>query len=282
MSFTNSRGGKDKYPFEGMEDPIHEFTLYIQEIDDSSKVGLDKTILHLSRNHTVKKFKLEFEADSSPYDLPSSIFSLHHLTELYLGWCRLDHQPTFDGFGSLTVLTLDFVMISRNTLLHLLYNCPSLKSFTLLMLEEQILGDEQSDMIELFECLPLIERLTVWSEISSWFVPDLVPQELPTSLIHLKYFRFTQMSFHDGYRLTFLAVLIKSSPKLEKIELEIDTNCICDPEEYDEYHSDVWLAHLSDVWLEHLSHLKLEYFSNLEPELEFVKFILARSPKLKK
>ncbi|KAJ0606052.1 hypothetical protein HanRHA438_Chr02g0094831 [Helianthus annuus] len=76
-------------------------------------------------------------------------------------------------------------------------------------------------MIELFKRLPVIEHLTIWSEISQWFVPDLVPQELPTSLIHLKYLRLEEMSFHDGYRLTFLVVLIKSSPNLEKIELDV-------------------------------------------------------------
>ncbi|KAI7750561.1 hypothetical protein M8C21_016413 [Ambrosia artemisiifolia] len=269
------------------QDPIHEFTLYIDDLELFEQPGypsreLDQIIVHLSRNHIVKKFRLEFDPYSCcSYNYPLSIFSLHHLTELYLGLCGLDHQPTFNGFGSLTILSLDFVRISVKTLLHLLSNCPSLKSFSLLMLENQTLGHEKSTMIELFECLPVIEHLTIGGDIN-----DII-RALPTSIIHLKYFRFEQMLFLDGYGLTFLAVLIKNSPNLEKIELEIDSNHYLCFEEGDSYlieecHSDVWLEHMSDVWLEHLNELKIKYFSNLEPELQFVKFILARSPKLKK
>lgn len=41
------------------------------------------------------------------------------------------------------------------------------------------------------------------------------------------------------------------------------------------------MEYLKDVRLEHLTELTIEYYSNLESELKFVKFILARSPKLK-
>ncbi|KAJ0901358.1 putative F-box-like domain superfamily protein [Helianthus annuus] len=274
-------------------DPIHEFTLSV-DVDCFGKTGLpscevDQIICYLSKNHPVKKLRLDFDISGRcSYNLPFSVFSLHHLTELYLSWCGLDHQEAFNGFGSLIVLSLDFVWISRKTLLSLLSSCPSLKSFRLIMLEDQVVGHENSTMIELFQCLPLIEHLTIWSETIWWFVPDLVPQELPTSLIHLKYFCMEQMSFHHGYALAFLAVLIKNSPNLEKIELQIDAEHYLfndtdyDSDVYEEYHSDVWLEHLSNVWLEHLIELKITDFSNLEPELEFVKLILAKSPKLKK
>ncbi|KAI7750560.1 hypothetical protein M8C21_016412 [Ambrosia artemisiifolia] len=275
--------------------PIHEFTLCLGAtiFSQSGYVSceLDQIILQLSRNHAVKKLTLEIqESCRFAYDLPLSFFSLDHLTELNLSWCSIDRQPIFNGFGSLTSLTLDCVMISIKTLLHLLSNCPALKSFSLVMIAYNFLGDEKSTMIELFECLPVIEHLTILNDIIKWFVPDLVPQELPTPLIHLKYFCFNQMSFYDVYGLTFLAVLIKNSPNLEKIELEIADGlnlCLRDEMENDsdieeECNSTVWLEHLSDVWLEHLIEMRFEGFRNLEPELEFVKFILARSPKLKK
>ncbi|KAK1431237.1 hypothetical protein QVD17_14550 [Tagetes erecta] len=276
------------------QDPIHEFTLSMDtyannlEIDHKSKHAIDEIILDLSRNHMVKKFKLLFgESNNRLYSLPLSIFSLHRLVELDLSWCDLDHQSIFTGFGRLTSLTFECVRMSTKTLLQLLSNCPSLKSFGLLMLAESVTGKEKSTMTELFECLPMIDQLTIWSDVIPWFVPDLVPQELQTPLIHLKYFRCELMSFHDGYALTFLAVLIKNSPNLEKLKLEIETNSFYTeidyyPDLYEEYHSDVWLEHISDVWLENLIELKIKYFSNLEPELAFVKFILARSPKLKK
>ncbi|XP_021977336.1 F-box/FBD/LRR-repeat protein At1g13570-like isoform X3 [Helianthus annuus] len=214
--------------------PIHEVTLFINDFDRFGKTGfpsceLDQIIRHLSKNHPVKKLRLDFDATGNDcYNLPISVFSLHHLTDLYLGCCGFDHQPVFNEIRGLTSLCLDLIRISIKTLLHLLSTSPSLKRFSLLMFKDHVVGrDEKSTMTELFECLPVIEHLTIWSEISPWFVPDLVPRDLPTSLIHLKYFRFEQMSFHDGYALTFLAVLIKSSPNLEKIELEMFGWSIC-------------------------------------------------------
>ncbi|XP_076927348.1 F-box/FBD/LRR-repeat protein At1g13570-like isoform X2 [Bidens hawaiensis] len=201
------------------QDQIHEFTLTIDVTDEYSKFGypfyeVDQIMLHLSKNHNVNRLTLRFDepCESSSYNLPVSFLSLHHLTDLDLSWCDIDHQPTFNGFGSLTSLSLECVGISIETLLHLLSNSPSLKSFSLLMLEENIIGPENSTMIELFKCLPVIEHLSIWSNIIL---------ELPTSLIHLKSFCFEQMTFQDGYGLTFLAVLIKNSPNLEKIDLEV-------------------------------------------------------------
>ncbi|KAM0043009.1 putative leucine-rich repeat domain superfamily, F-box-like domain superfamily [Helianthus debilis subsp. tardiflorus] len=120
------------------QDPIHEFTLLISDVDRFGKTGfrsceLYKIIRHLSKNHPVKKLRINFDDTSGEcsYDLPFSVFSLHHLTELYLGYCGLNHEPKFNGFRGLTSLSLDSVRISRKTLLHLISTSPSLKSFTL-------------------------------------------------------------------------------------------------------------------------------------------------------
>ncbi|KAJ0432730.1 putative FBD domain-containing protein [Helianthus annuus] len=56
----------------------------------------------------------------------------------------------------------------------------------------------------------------------------------------------------------------------------------------DEMESDVLeeysvtLEKYSDVWLEHLKELEISYFKHVKPVLELVKFILVRSPNLKK
>ncbi|KAJ0764562.1 hypothetical protein HanPI659440_Chr08g0293551 [Helianthus annuus] len=103
------------------------------------------------------------------------------------------------------------------------------------MLEELVVGHEKSTMIELFECLPLIEHRTIWSDITQLWVD-------------------------------FSCCFDQNSLNLEKIELEIDIEHYLsneidyDPDVYEEYHS--------DVWLEHLIELKIIYFSNLEPELK--------------
>ncbi|MFS7909571.1 putative leucine-rich repeat domain superfamily, F-box-like domain superfamily [Helianthus anomalus] len=110
--------------------PILDFTLRISADDIHTYFEIDQIILHLSRNHTVMKLRLEFWGEIS-YRLPLSFFSLRQLTDLYLENCDIDHEPTFNGFGNLTSLSLRRLTISRKSLRHLLSNCPSLKSFSL-------------------------------------------------------------------------------------------------------------------------------------------------------
>jgi len=108
--------------------PIHEFTLSMNGSDPTC-VEIDQIVLHLSRNHALKKLKLDFNAFDSDklYGLPLSVFSLNHLTDLYLDNCDVNFKPIFNGFGSLINLTLKRVCISEEALLHILSNCPSLK-----------------------------------------------------------------------------------------------------------------------------------------------------------
>ncbi|XP_022022601.1 F-box/FBD/LRR-repeat protein At1g13570 isoform X1 [Helianthus annuus] len=263
--------------------PIHEFTLLMSA--DRTCFELDQILLHLSRNHTIKKLTLTLY-HSDPYGLPLSVFSLHHLTDLCLEYCAINHKPIFNGFGSLTSLTLNQVRISRETLLHLLSNCPSLKSLYMVIDEEEFVGDEYPFMepsnMELFKCLPMIEHLTTSGYLIMSLVQASIPEELPASLIHLKCCTIEDMCFVDAYGLPFLADLIKCSPNLEKIKLEINADCCIETKgDKLEEHS-VNLEEYSYVWLEHLNELEIRNICNYKSELEFVKFILARSPNLKK
>ncbi|KAI3761268.1 hypothetical protein L1987_51680 [Smallanthus sonchifolius] len=242
---------------------------------DQDSSGFDQIVLHLSKNHSVKKLSLSGPEGSRWYKLPISVFSLHHLMDLDLCYCDLDHQPIFNVFGSLRSLSLFDVEMSTKTLLHVLSNCPSLKSLDLLIGDSHV-GGKDCTIVELFKCLPVIEHFTTYTYVSLWLVLDSVPKELPVPLFHLKYFCFEDVCFVDGYGLAFLLVLVKCSPNLEKIKLEINPDHGC----YEEY-SVVWEEY-SDVWSEHLNELEIDCFSNSKPEMEFVKFILARSPKLKK
>ncbi|KAK9054433.1 hypothetical protein SSX86_025511 [Deinandra increscens subsp. villosa] len=198
--------------------PIHELSLYTCRYCDS--FNFDRIIFHLETS-TFKKLALNGVSYKSRFDLPISIFLLHQLTDLYLSYIDLEHRPGFDGFGSLRRLVLANVGISTKTLLHLLSNCPSLKSFNLRIGETHF--GEPCTIIELFKCLPMIEHLTI-------------------------------------YRNAF----------------QIDVNDDSDGE-----YSVVVREEYSNVWLEHLIELEIVCFGNLKPEMEFVKFILARSPKLK-
>ncbi|KAJ0639566.1 putative F-box domain, leucine-rich repeat domain superfamily, F-box-like domain superfamily [Helianthus annuus] len=201
------------------------------------------------------------------YKLPESVFTLHHLTDLYLSTFDIDHPSVFNGFGGLRNLDLSYVTISTQTLLHVLSNCPSLKTLSLDIWES---GDTCT-MNELLKCLPVIEDLTMSGDVSEWLIIDLVPQELPTSLIHLKSLCLNQMCLTGSFGSAFLLALIKCSPNVERMHLEM---------EYDLEFSAIKDKY-SDVWLEHLNVLGI-CFGSTDLETKFVKFILARSPRLKK
>ncbi|MFS8031614.1 putative leucine-rich repeat domain superfamily, F-box-like domain superfamily [Helianthus anomalus] len=83
--------------------PILDFTLSIYTHHKCYEI--DQIILHLSRNHTVMKLRLDFWGESS-YRLPSSFFLLRHLTDLSLERCDIYHEPIFNGFGNLTSFIL--------------------------------------------------------------------------------------------------------------------------------------------------------------------------------
>ncbi|KAJ0432725.1 putative leucine-rich repeat domain superfamily, F-box-like domain superfamily [Helianthus annuus] len=216
--------------------PIHEFTLLTSA--DDTFFEIDQIILHLSRNHTLKKLTLGF-CETGVYKLPSSVFSLHHLTDLDLEWCDIDHKQIFSGsFGSLTSLSLREVGISKETLLHLLSKCPSLKRLCLTQHYGIIQGFTR-------------ERLSIWGYTIPSFAHASVPEVPPASLIHLKYIFIDFMCFVDGYGLPFLADLIKCSPNLEKIQLRIrgyEDGDETEPDKLEE-HSLI-LEEYSDVWLE--------------------------------
>nr|XP_043634797.1 F-box/FBD/LRR-repeat protein At1g13570-like [Erigeron canadensis]XP_043634798.1 F-box/FBD/LRR-repeat protein At1g13570-like [Erigeron canadensis] len=253
--------------------PILQFTCDMRA--GRNRFLIDQIILHLSRSNTVTELKLQLNGDGHPYVLPFSIYSLQKLTYLHLFDCRIRHKPTFSGFGSLTTLCLRCVSIYGETLLRLLSKSPLLKTVTLSL----FCRGEHISFIELLECLPLVENLTIANEwIDMCLFVEAGPQKLPSPLVHLKYVSL-DMCFVSDHGLSLLSVLIKSSPNLEKINLQSrryyrDELCIeTNPVKLEDY---------SDIWLEHLNELKIEYFAMLKTELEFVMLILAKSPVLKK
>ncbi|XP_071696488.1 F-box/FBD/LRR-repeat protein At1g13570-like isoform X1 [Rutidosis leptorrhynchoides] len=254
------------------EGPIHEFTLSIDT--DDSCVEIDQIIFHLSRKNTVKKLTLEFLWD---YRLPKSLFSLHQLTDLYLIRCDVYYEPTFNGFSSLTSLWLEAVMTSKETLMHLLSNCPLLD--TLYIWETTINVTDDSSIINLFECLPVIENLSIFSEVIESFAQGGVPRKLPTALIHLKYLCIESVSFIHIHGLPILGLLIRSSPNLEKLKIGIlDDSFLKEAEKCYSLTVDDY----SDIWLENLNELEIINMGRRMSGINVVKLILGKSPMLKK
>ncbi|KAJ0903590.1 putative leucine-rich repeat domain superfamily [Helianthus annuus] len=193
--------------------PIHEFTLSMRA--NGSCVEIDHILLNLARRNTVKKLKLDLNGE---YKLPVSLFSLHRLTDLQLKDCYLACDPSFNGFGSLTVLYPEGLIIDENRLLRLLSSCPLLKRLTL-----NYDDNFYTSVTNLFKCLPVLEYLSVWSFIASFPLPN----ELPTMLVHLKYLRMEYAcSGHEEW-LDFFVFFIRSFPNLEKLTLVNNMNLCC-------------------------------------------------------
>ncbi|KAI3727088.1 hypothetical protein L1987_66897 [Smallanthus sonchifolius] len=259
------------------EGPILEFTLSMRV--DGSCFEIDNIILHLSKKNTVKILKLDFLYDGyEGYTLPISLFSLHQLTDMHLRDCALFHERSFNEFGCLTTLHLESVYTYETTLLRLLSNCPLLKRFTLDCNGATVFDSGSSTIADLFECLPLLEYLSFSFFMVKCFVPERLPKELPTTLVHLKYLCVQYLCFIQEYGFPFLVLLIRSSPNLEKLKLVMYDDILLEEDEMVSFT----LEDYSDIMFEHLNELEIKDFSDAENELDFVKLVLAKSPVLKK
>ncbi|GJV18251.1 F-box/FBD/LRR-repeat protein-like protein [Tanacetum coccineum] len=148
-----------------------------------------------------------------------------------------------------------------------------------------ILSNENSDIVDsgdnptiisLFECLPVIESLSISLNLLEGFVHDRDLRELPTSLIHLKYLFIDNVFTYTKDVSPNLNLLIRSAPNLEKLKILDNPSGRRDVMYYS------ILEDYSDMWLEHLNELEITIFGREESVLDFVKIVLAKSPRLKK
>ncbi|KAI7726307.1 hypothetical protein M8C21_014363 [Ambrosia artemisiifolia] len=271
--------------------PILEFSLCISRL--SSCCEIDQIILHLSRSATLKKLTLCIDSDDDHKLLPA-FFNLQQLTDLELQNCAFQPPVTFKGFSRLVSLSFNNVSITAKVFLQFIFNCPQLKDFTLIGDESHLMGCWSSDFVELFECLPLVERLCMSSypikvmhitarlffiPVERCFATGVMPQKLPTSLVHIKYLHLQGLSFAREIDLLSAILLVTSSPNIETIMLEMQYNPneavsqtamnLIDQQDY------------SYVVLDHLRVITITNFTNMKPGMDFVRLILAKSPMLK-
>ncbi|KAI3826404.1 hypothetical protein L1987_00452 [Smallanthus sonchifolius] len=80
---------------------------------------------------------------------------------------------------------------------------------------------DDSTVIELFGCLPVIENLSIHLSMTPYFDQGRVPNKLPAALVHLKYLCIRDTHSLYKYRIPCYIFLIRSSPKLEKLKLKV-------------------------------------------------------------
>ncbi|CAH1416829.1 unnamed protein product [Lactuca virosa] len=159
-----------------------------------------------------------------------------------------------------------------------LTNCPLLEKFTWIRDDQQIELNE-SELVELFKCLPSVQVL----EISQLYIKRLasgsnsMPHKLPISLPRLRILDlcvcFLELS-------TVLRVIC-SSPNLEKIKVKMcwDHNGKCLQQTFNNVPD---IQDHSGLNLDHLKEMEITSFCDWGSWMEFVKFVMAKSPVLKK
>ncbi|XP_071695394.1 F-box/FBD/LRR-repeat protein At1g13570-like [Rutidosis leptorrhynchoides] len=255
--------------------PIVEFSLSVWTGVEDTSVEVDNIILYLSRMNTVKKLSLGY-LPRIPLDV---VLSFQQLTDLYLHESCCIHQQLDDdddddtfnsGFSSnittLTILLVRGYMPIQN-------------------------GIDNFDIIELLEYLPVIENLTIY--LWHMLCTRELPRELSTPLYHLKYMYLYDLLLGDGecfYGMPLLALLIRSSPNLEKLKLRtfrlgkpmLDTDSIEDAVVDEEADLSDYYYLFEDIEMNNnLKEMEIVDYCNMKIEMEFVKLMLVKSPVLK-
>ncbi|KAL8229917.1 hypothetical protein R6Q57_014817 [Mikania cordata] len=111
------------------------------------------------------------------------------------------------------------------------------------------------------------------------FAIGVMPQKLPTSLVHLNWLHLRGLSFAREIDLHSALLLVTSSPNIETIVMEMQH----DPKEAMSQTAMNLIDHgdYSYVILDHLRALEITNFTRMKTGMDFVKLILAKSPILR-
>lgn len=292
--------------------PINKFVLSLSRLESCSEI--DKLILLVS-NNDVQDFILHM-LKGDLYKLPSSLFSCLQLKHLTLRSCMLKPPPGFQGFTRLLSLCLHDVVIADDVLSVLISSCPLLEDLRIfsstsldsleivgpnlkyvkcvghfrsicftntpclghvsIYLNEACKGDVSSSVV-LLDSVPVIEFL----ELDYCYVKGItasgLPTSLPATLNNLKNLRLHNTCFDEQDEVSFLICLFRSSPNLKEVTISAfleAPSAIPIVLDFSEVYG------CSDVTLNQLRKVNMQDVSGTKPELEFIKLLLAKSPKL--
>ncbi|XP_050222753.1 F-box/FBD/LRR-repeat protein At1g13570-like [Mercurialis annua] len=288
--------------------PIHTFDLSFPGLKSCPEI--DRFILFLSRKG-VQDFKLRISS-GSPHKLPSYLFSCLYLKCLVLGLCVLTPPPSFKGFSTLISLKLQDVQLPSNykdficncwlleelmlescsaisclniscPKLKLLYfngyyrtlrfrNMPHLATVSIYWISAKSEVLKLPDFVRVLHSLPALKYLSV----DDYFLEALT--RLPTPLMHLKTIRTFYVCFSSLEEVISVFHLLRSSPNLQNLQIEMCSEAVKPSEQ--EAEEFLKAEGQSEYSLNQLRKAKLQKFNGSRPEVEFVKFLLAKSPVL--
>ncbi|XP_060186135.1 F-box/FBD/LRR-repeat protein At1g13570-like [Lycium barbarum] len=295
------------------EGPITKFTLDIPALQECPVI--DNFIYFLSRKdiqHIVLHLPLDelYELPSSLFICsqlrhlnlhdclvhpPSTFEGFDRLVSLEL--CRVEISS--ESLGSLIShcpLLEKLVLKTLKVLSVLEINAPMLRSFDFtgsisslclknvpvltkasLICEHSSMVVENFDYAKFFESCSGLEHLLLnFGYGYDEFFADEIPTRLPFYLNRVKHLDLSQIVLKNPFKLSCALCLIRSSPYLEYLKIEVNNRPESDIEESFE------LERFSDVTFNHLREVTVVSFGGTMPEMQFIKLLLAKSPVLVK
>ncbi|KAF8407749.1 hypothetical protein HHK36_006884 [Tetracentron sinense] len=292
---------------------VHKFDLSTRFLNDSF---IDSWILFLSRNG-IKELTLKYRGEKH-YRVPYSFFSCQAITCLKLLCCILEPPFVFKGFSHLKSLNLHSVILSDDVFETIISNCIALErlrvielygcthfkirglnlqhlyfqgelthicfidaprlSFVSIFLQNSLLehvgrGDS-CNLVQVLGPLTGLEKLATEGFFIKFLAIGNVPVRLPVTYDRLKSISLV-MNFEDLNETLVMLCLLQSSPNLHELEIVHDDADFADLEE------DFWKAQGQlDCSMNHLRVVRVSDIVWLQPELQFMKFVLANSPVL--
>ncbi|XP_076953599.1 F-box/FBD/LRR-repeat protein At1g13570-like [Bidens hawaiensis] len=143
------------------------------------------------------------------------------------------------------------------------------------------LGEGSFKFVDLFRRLPLVEHLHMSRCPVKLFASGVILLKFASLIVRLNVLVLVGLSFAKEDELRFLLLLISNSPNIKKIKLELchyNPNNVVSQIAKDSFDP----LDYSYTSLEHLRELEITNFTGMKPEIDFVKLIMAKSPKLEK
>ncbi|XP_058724953.1 F-box/FBD/LRR-repeat protein At1g13570-like [Vicia villosa] len=147
---------------------------------------------------------------------------------------------------------------------------------------QSILHGHSSNLLKFLDHQPCIQSLEIHSHFLKYLATGVVPLELPTPCINLRYLSLF-INLDDLNQISAVLCLLRSSPNLKTLEIFVEEswfreqNVLSTPDSYN------W----EDIFSEPVMSLGMQYvtinnISGFKDEIELIRFLLLYSPGLKK
>ncbi|PIA52468.1 hypothetical protein AQUCO_01000385v1 [Aquilegia coerulea] len=251
---------------------------------------------------------------------PSRLFSCERLTYLKLYGCMVKLPCPFSGLRSLNRLDLDCFDVTNAEFNRLLSGCSVLETLTLIdfdidyltfdipslrflyvdgkfksisfgsathisWLRIRLLGnanghlnqDNCCNLITILGCQTSIEKLVLQNHIMKFLSVGNIPTKFPTMFDCLKEISLT-VNFKDLDEVSVVLCLLRSSPIFEHLKITVWLKRLGRQRNADDF----WTAQNQIDSMDQLRFVCIDEFFGGESELQFIKYVLGKSPALEK